>query len=87
MEWVRFGKFVDVVPDIQTFNVRDGTSSLMPDYRRYRDWLNTHVGRENMTWYQSSKRNSQGFVAYRFRFANDEDALMFKLIFNDNIHV
>lgn len=87
MEWVRFGKFVDVIPDMQQFNFRSGLSAPSPDHRRYRDWLDANVGRENHTWYQSSKRNSGGFVAYRFRFKNDDDALLFRLTFSDSLHV
>jgi hypothetical protein len=83
--WVKFGKFVDVTPD-QTF-FKGNPAFPMPDHRRYREWLNSNVGRESQDWIQQSKRNAQGFVAYRYRFKRDDDALMFKLTFNENIHV
>lgn len=85
MSWVKFGQFVDVKPD-QTF-FKSNPKFPMPDHRRYREWLNSNVGRESLDWVQQSKRDAQGFVAYRYRFKRDDDALMFKLTFNESIHI
>lgn len=85
MDWVKSGPFVDVVPD----NIRfKGVPGLhIPDNSRFRSWLNKNVSIETHNWVQQSKRDKQGFVAYRYRFKNDDDAVMFKLTFNDSIHV
>lgn len=86
MTWIKFGKFVDVKPDFMNFR-RLSFNVEVPDHRRFRDWLNTNVGREGQEWMQQSKRNNGGFVAYRYRFKNDDDAVMFKLIFTESLHV
>jgi len=86
MNWVKFGKFVDIKPDFTQIKYMS-IKTEMPDHRRFRDWLNNNIGRESLDWVQQSKRNAQGFVAYRFRFKKDDDALMFKLTFNDSLYV
>lgn len=84
-DWIQVGPFVDVVADYTEFK-RGKHTTTMPDHRRYRVWLETQVGREGDTWLQQSKRTDTGFVAYRYRFKQDDDALMFKLMFNESLY-
>lgn len=86
MSWVKIGQFIDVMADITEFT-RGKHTVNMPDHRRYRDWLESNVGREGTSWLQQSRRTADGFVAYRYRFRNDDEALMFKLTFHDSLYV
>jgi len=78
LAWMLNGSTVDVRP-INTPHAR--LRVIIPNNKKYVEWLTQNVGANTIDWTVTAKRNSTGFVGYRFRFRKDADAVMFKMVF------